>query len=264
MSSNFSLKSGVMDARRVMRHGVKMGLGTDVAGGYSVSILDAIRQTIIAAQVALWRDQGTGTMCGDGGPTDKRLPAAAPAGDAKAEEEEKKEPADIGIAQAFYFATLGGAHVCGLGNEVGNFAVGKSFDALIVDPSPTQRHEVYPPLQKPGHNTPKRARNRATAAADAATAAAAGENENDALDAAAGSTDAVPTATSSATRPTSADDAERKGGHHFCYDGDTIMDRFSKFVFTGDDRNIVAVYVDGREIKGAYYQRNWVDIKTSE
>ena len=42
-----------MDARRVIRNGVKLGLGTDVAGGYSVSILDAIRQTIIAAQVTM-------------------------------------------------------------------------------------------------------------------------------------------------------------------------------------------------------------------
>jgi len=32
-----------MPARKYLKKGIKMGLGTDVAGGYSSSILDAIR-----------------------------------------------------------------------------------------------------------------------------------------------------------------------------------------------------------------------------
>lgn len=39
-----TLTSGVMDARNMLNRGVKMALGTDVAGGYSPSMLDAIRQ----------------------------------------------------------------------------------------------------------------------------------------------------------------------------------------------------------------------------
>ncbi len=38
------------------------------------------------------------------------------------------------LAEAFYLATLGGADVMGLGNKIGNFEVGKEFDALIVNP----------------------------------------------------------------------------------------------------------------------------------
>lgn len=33
-----------------MQKGIKVGLGTDVAGGYSTSVLDAARQAIIASR----------------------------------------------------------------------------------------------------------------------------------------------------------------------------------------------------------------------
>ena len=36
------------------------------------------------------------------------------------------------LATLLYLATLGGAHVCNLGESVGSFAPGKEFDALLV------------------------------------------------------------------------------------------------------------------------------------
>ena len=51
-NSNFSLCSGWLDVRRLIDAGVKVGLGTDVAGGYSSSMLDAMRQAIIASTVS--------------------------------------------------------------------------------------------------------------------------------------------------------------------------------------------------------------------
>jgi guanine deaminase len=36
-------------------------------------------------------------------------------------------------------ATLGGARVTGLSDEIGNFFVGKQFDALVVDMTSNQR-----------------------------------------------------------------------------------------------------------------------------
>ena len=55
-SSNFNLCSGVMNARQFIRDGIKLGLGTDVAGGHSASMLDAIRQTIVASTAKVrWR-----------------------------------------------------------------------------------------------------------------------------------------------------------------------------------------------------------------
>ena len=37
------------------------------------------------------------------------------------------------IATLLYLATAGGAAVCGLGEQVGSFGLGKSFDALLVN-----------------------------------------------------------------------------------------------------------------------------------
>lgn len=43
-NSNFALFSGTFDVRRALSDGLNVGLGTDVAGGSSPSMLDAIRQ----------------------------------------------------------------------------------------------------------------------------------------------------------------------------------------------------------------------------
>ena len=42
-NSNCSLKSGFCNVLRLKEHGVKVGLGTDCAGGYSPSMMDSIR-----------------------------------------------------------------------------------------------------------------------------------------------------------------------------------------------------------------------------
>lgn len=38
----------------------------------------------------------------------------------------------LSVATLFYLATLGGAQVCDIDKQVGSFAPGKSFDALLV------------------------------------------------------------------------------------------------------------------------------------
>ncbi|XP_053263760.1 guanine deaminase isoform X2 [Podarcis raffonei] len=50
-NSNISLCSGLLNARKVLQHRVKLGLGTDVAGGYSASMLDAIRKAIMVSNI---------------------------------------------------------------------------------------------------------------------------------------------------------------------------------------------------------------------
>ena len=42
-NSNCSLKSGFCNVLRLKDHGVKVGLGTDCAGGYSPSMIDSMR-----------------------------------------------------------------------------------------------------------------------------------------------------------------------------------------------------------------------------
>ncbi|KAI9009571.1 hypothetical protein BC832DRAFT_530050 [Gaertneriomyces semiglobifer] len=100
--SNFALESGVCDVRSLLDAGCKVGLGTDVAGGWSLSIVEAMRSAIVASKVV-----------GFGRPKDAHRA--------------------LSLSEAFYLATLGGAQVLGLADRVGNFTVGKDFDALLVD-----------------------------------------------------------------------------------------------------------------------------------
>ena len=48
-SSNFALRSGAADVRQLAEWGLTVGLGTDFAGGWSPSMLDAMRMTHVAA-----------------------------------------------------------------------------------------------------------------------------------------------------------------------------------------------------------------------
>ncbi|ORY00287.1 nedasin s-form [Basidiobolus meristosporus CBS 931.73] len=89
---------GVAKIRQMMTEGQKVGLGTDVSGGYSPSILNNIRHGYFSA-IARSFDH----------PEDKYLQ----------------------LAEVFY---LGGADVIGMKSTLGNFMVGKQFGALIIDP----------------------------------------------------------------------------------------------------------------------------------
>ncbi|XP_013399079.1 guanine deaminase-like isoform X1 [Lingula anatina] len=100
-NSNLSLRSGMMDARRVLDMGVKLGLGTDVSGGYHPSMLDAIRTAVQVSNV-ISLDMHT-------------------------------DYKSLSHREAFKLATLGGSEVLGLSDKTGNFEVGKEFDALLVD-----------------------------------------------------------------------------------------------------------------------------------
>lgn len=98
--SNTTVGGGFMAApiSKFLDKGIKVGLGTDSGGGFSSSILDAMRQAVIVsnARQAMTRESA------------------------------------LSIWQFFYLATLGGAKVCSLDSRIGNFEVGKDFDALVV------------------------------------------------------------------------------------------------------------------------------------
>lgn len=113
-NSNTSLKSGLCDVRRLLDAGIKVGLGTDVSGGFSPSVLDAIRN---ALDVSIHISFGKG-----------------------------EDYAPLTYHEAFYLATLGGATAVALDDKVGNFRVGKYFDALIVNmknPGPVDVLQQY-------------------------------------------------------------------------------------------------------------------------
>ncbi|NP_001018510.1 guanine deaminase [Danio rerio] len=99
-NSNISICSGMLDVRNVLNHKVKLGLGTDVAGGYSPSILDAMRRTLDTSKALTIQDPQHQTLT---------------------------------FEEVFRLATLGGSEALSLDDQIGNFEVGKDFDALRVN-----------------------------------------------------------------------------------------------------------------------------------
>lgn len=95
-SSNLFLGSGLFDLRAMRAAQVRCGLGTDVGGGTSLSLL---RTASEAYKVLRLQDQA--------------LPAS----------------------RALYLATLGAAEALYLDDKIGNFAVGKEADFVILDPA---------------------------------------------------------------------------------------------------------------------------------
>ena len=111
--ANCTVGGGFMAApiRKYLDLGMKVGLGTDSGGGYSGSILDAMRQAVIVGNADL-RDRSKRKAGKEGG------------------------EGRIGLEEVFYMATLGGARVLGLDEEIGKFEVGRWFDAVVVDCEP--------------------------------------------------------------------------------------------------------------------------------
>ena len=103
-----------------------MGLGTDVSGGFSRSILQTVQHASIAAKVVAFTSQTESP--------DPHSFASKP----------------LTIPTLFWLATLGGAQVCNLEDKVGSLEVGKAFDAIVVNirntsansPSPVSPHNL--------------------------------------------------------------------------------------------------------------------------
>jgi len=98
--SNTNLSSGIAPIRRFLSKGIKVGLGSDVAGGSHLSIFRAMSDAVQISKL-YWRlvDQ-------------------------------KYKP--LTINEAFYLGTAGGGSFFG---KVGKFEPGYEFDAVIIDDS---------------------------------------------------------------------------------------------------------------------------------
>ncbi|KAJ1929234.1 hypothetical protein IWQ60_001342 [Tieghemiomyces parasiticus] len=129
-NSNFSLISGVADVRRLWRHGLAVGLGTDVAGGCSPSVIDAMRHASLAAKVHIIKQH------------QEAVDDEACAG-CNTKNTINDEVTPLTAGELLYLATLGGAEAMGLATELGNFDVGKSFDALVCDLQPRDSPVVH-------------------------------------------------------------------------------------------------------------------------
>lgn len=99
-SSNMNLTSGIAPVRRFLEAGLNVGLGTDVAAGSSMNMLQEILLSIQASKMYY------------------RLV------------DENVKP--LSFEEAFYIATEGGGSYFG---KVGSFKEGYEFDALVLDDS---------------------------------------------------------------------------------------------------------------------------------
>ena len=96
--SNMNLCSGVAPVRTFLERGVRVGLGSDIAGGADLSIFCAMRDAIRASKLR-WALQDASV-------------------------------APLTVEEAFYLGTKGGGAFWG---KVGGFEEGYEFDAVVID-----------------------------------------------------------------------------------------------------------------------------------
>ncbi|MFM2077905.1 MAG: guanine deaminase, partial [Actinomycetota bacterium] len=106
--SNSYFANAVFPTRRIMRAGVKIGLGTDIAGGAEPGLLAQCALAVTSSRM-LQDGVDQDRAPDDRGVADSRLDAVA----------------------AFHLGTAGGADVLGI--PVGRLQAGCQFDAIVVD-----------------------------------------------------------------------------------------------------------------------------------
>jgi len=97
-TSNLFLGSGLFDLDRAHALGVRVGIGTDVGGGTSFSMLQTLNEAYKVLQL---------------------------------------NGQQLSAERAFYLATLGGARSLYLDEHIGNFIAGKEADFVVLDPCAT-------------------------------------------------------------------------------------------------------------------------------
>ena len=95
-TSNLFLGSGLFNLQRSWRQRVRIGIGTDVGAGTTFNLLQTLGEAYKVAQLQQYR---------------------------------------LSAAEAFYPATLGGAHALDLDDHIGNFMPGKEADFVVLDPA---------------------------------------------------------------------------------------------------------------------------------
>ena len=100
--SNMFIRSGVMPLRRYLEEGLRIGLGTDVAGAPELSVITQMR-------LGFFQHNSRATVVGD----------------------EAAVPAPL---EWLRLGTLGGAQALGLDDVIGSIEPGKEADLIAVDP----------------------------------------------------------------------------------------------------------------------------------
>ncbi|CAG8364759.1 unnamed protein product [Penicillium salamii] len=122
-ASNSSLGSGICPVRTLLDEGITVGLGTDVSGGYSPSILEATRQACLASRLlgytAEWKEDHPDPQ-----------------------EDEGREK--LSVAESLYLATRGGAAVVDMAEDLGGFDAGMLWDVQLIQLGAVKEAERSP------------------------------------------------------------------------------------------------------------------------
>lgn len=121
--SNTSLSSGLCPVRELLDEGIEVGLGTDVSGGYSASILVAAREAAMVSRTL------AAVTAEETGPDEKGEQGREAAKHSTSAKDRKK----LSVEECLYLATMGGAKCLGLEGKVGGFEVGMQWDAQLVE-----------------------------------------------------------------------------------------------------------------------------------
>ncbi|ERF69656.1 hypothetical protein EPUS_03648 [Endocarpon pusillum Z07020] len=100
-ASNSALGSGYCPVRTLLEEGIDVGLGTDVSGGFSLSVLEAVRQAYLVSRTVAYHAGGNTKY-------------------------------NIGLAEGLHLATVGGAKVVGMEGRMGAFREGMLWDVQEV------------------------------------------------------------------------------------------------------------------------------------
>jgi cytosine/adenosine deaminase-related metal-dependent hydrolase len=100
--SNMFIRSGVMDIARFLDAGLRVGLGTDVAGAPELSVITQMR-------LGFFQHNSKAVVTGDDAPVPDPL-------------------------EWIRLGTLGGAQALGLDDVIGSLEPGKEADLIAVDP----------------------------------------------------------------------------------------------------------------------------------
>lgn len=102
-TSNLYLGSGLFNLKKALAKKVKVGIGTDVGAGTTFNMLQTLSEAYKVMQL---------------------------------------QKTCLTAFEAFYLATLGGAHSLGLDSCIGNFATGKEADFVVLEPTATPLQQL--------------------------------------------------------------------------------------------------------------------------
>ena len=126
--SNTYFSSRAFPAREAISSNVRVGLGSDIAGGYALGIQESMRWSVGMSRGREGRRR-------DGCPDAFSVSFAAKDNESAG----KDSNLEMSWKESLYLATLGGARAVHRDSYLGNFLPGKSFDAQLIIPGEVEK-----------------------------------------------------------------------------------------------------------------------------